>query len=590
MISEEKITEIIDRCDMVGLVSEYVTLQKRGKNYFGLCPFHDDSTPSFSVSPSKKIAKCMSCGEGGNPINFLRKIKNVSFEEAALMLAERVGVKVERTKVIKQVDEYQKFYEINQVAQKFYEHFLFNSQTGKEALEYLNKRGLDVETIKMFGIGLAPKNHNTLTKLLLDKGYSLTDATDIGLLRSNKDGYYDTFSYRIMFPIIDESNRVLGFSGRIFVNDPNQPKYVNTEETPIYKKGEMLYNLNNAIPHIRKSGYVILCEGQMDVISLSNHGIKNVVCSLGTALTVEQSQLLSKYTKKVIICYDGDNAGIKATGKAFNVLKGFTAHSITLPNGMDPDEYLKANNKDSFIEYLNNNQKDVFAFLYQNAFTNRDINVAYDYEEIKKSVFNFLFKSGSGILVEKYLKQLAADLKVSYDAIYNDYNIYSKGVGRGNVVESSPEVEKVSKEIKAYEKMFIAFIAYDKKYLDYFTSELGEMSPYLQNDTVLDTYLAIIYFYNSLKNDHKEIYNYCYSQTQNNFIFEVLDQVTELVDYDEDKLEKVLSDCIDKFQKIKYLQLRDEFEVKTTLADDNVLHTLKEKLEFVRNNVKKNRK
>ena len=204
MISEEKIAEIIDRTDMVGLVSEYVTLQKRGKNYFGLCPFHDDQSPSFSVSPSKKIAKCMSCGEGGNPINFLRKIKNVSFEEACFLLAERVGVPLERTNTVKHIDENEKYYEINQVAQKFYTHFLYNSQTGKEALEYLNKRGLDLETIKMFGIGLAPKNHTTLTKLLTDKGYSLTDAADIGLVRMNQDGYYDTFYHRIMFPIIDD--------------------------------------------------------------------------------------------------------------------------------------------------------------------------------------------------------------------------------------------------------------------------------------------------------------------------------------------------------------------------------------------------
>jgi DNA primase len=172
MISEEKINEIIDKTDMVGLVSEFVTLQKRGKNYFGLCPFHADQTPSFSVSPSKKIAKCMSCGEGGNPINFLRKIKNVSFEEACFLLADRVGVQLERTKTVKHVDENSKYYEINQVAQKFYEHFLHNSQSGKEALEYLNKRGLDLETIKMFGIGLAPKNYTTLTKVLSDKGYS----------------------------------------------------------------------------------------------------------------------------------------------------------------------------------------------------------------------------------------------------------------------------------------------------------------------------------------------------------------------------------------------------------------------------------
>ena len=175
MIGEDKITEIIDKTDMVGLVSEYVSLTKRGKNYFGLCPFHDDQSPSFSVSPEKKIAKCMSCGEGGNPINFLRKIKNISFEDACYLLADKNGITIERTKTFKKEDTNSKYYEINQIAQQFYQHFLFNSQTGKEALNYLNKRGLSLETIKMFGIGLAPKEHDTLVRVLKDKNYSLTD-------------------------------------------------------------------------------------------------------------------------------------------------------------------------------------------------------------------------------------------------------------------------------------------------------------------------------------------------------------------------------------------------------------------------------
>ena len=590
MITEEKISEIIDKTDIVGLVSEYVTLQKRGKNYFGLCPFHDDQTPSFSVSPSKKICKCMSCGEGGNPINFLRKIKNISFEDACFLLAERVGVHLERTKTVKQVDENLKYYEINQVAQKFYEHFLHNSQTGKEALEYLHKRGLDMETIKMFGIGLAPKNHSTLTKLLTDKGYSLVDAADIGLLRTNNDGYYDTFYYRIMFPIIDEMGRVLGFSGRIFYDDPNQPKYVNTEETPIYKKGEMLYNLNNAIPHIRKSGNVILCEGQMDVISLSNAGVKNAICSLGTALTVEQAGLLSKYTKNILICYDGDSAGIKATGKAFNVLRGFNTHSVTLPNGMDPDEYIKKNGKDSFLDYLKNNQKDIYAFAYYNAFVNRNLNVAYDYEEVKKTIFSFLFKSNSSSLIEKYLRQLASDLKVSYDAIYNDYNIYSKQTSGQKNVEVLEQSNNISKDIKAHEKTFICFIAYNRKYLDYFKRELGEIGLYIDNQVVLRTYQAISYFYGSLDNDPKDIYTFCYGKIKNNFIYEVMDGVTELISLDEDKLERILNDCIEKFHTVRFLQLRSEYEVNTTEATLEVVNTLNEKLAFVRSNVNKKRK
>ncbi len=587
MISEEKINEIIDKTDMVGLVSEFVTLQKRGKNYFGLCPFHADQTPSFSVSPSKKIAKCMSCGEGGNPINFLRKIKNVSFEEACFLLADRVGVQLERTKTVKHVDENSKYYEINQVAQKFYEHFLHNSQSGKEALEYLNKRGLDLETIKMFGIGLAPKNYTTLTKVLSDKGYSLTDAHDIGLITRKENDYYDMFFNRIMFPIIDEAGHVLGFSGRVFDGDTSGGKYVNTQETVIYKKGEMLYNLNNAIPHIRKMGRVILCEGQMDVISLSNAGIKEVVCSLGTALTEQQASLIKKYSNNVLICYDGDSAGIKATGKAFNLLKGLTVNSITLPNGMDPDEYLKSRGKDSFLEFIESNQKDVYGYLYSNAFLNRNLNVAYDYEEVKKTVFNLLFKSGSALLVEKYLHQLAIDLKVSYDAIYNDYNIYFKqGSGQKNV-EVLEETPKISKEMKAHEKWFIYFIAYNKNFLDYFKNEIGDISNYIENEVILRTYQAIVYFYNSLNNEHNEIYKYCYDMTKNNFIYEVMKGVNELISYDADKRDKMLNDCIERFNTVKYNMKLQEYVVETLEGTPETLMTLDEKLRFARINNKK---
>ena len=590
MISQEKINEIIDRTDIVALVSEHVTLQKRGKNYFGLCPFHDDQSPSFSVSPSKKIAKCMSCGEGGNPINFLKKIKNCSFDEAAYYLADKVGVHLEKTKSVQKTDENQKYYEINQVAQQFYEHFLHNTQSGKEALEYLYKRGLNMETIKMFGIGLAPKNHTTLTKVLNDKGYSLIDATDIGLLRSNKEGYYDTFSSRIMFPICDEAGRVLGFSGRIYVNDPNQPKYVNTEETVIYKKGEMLYNLNNAVPHIRKMGRVILCEGQMDVIALTNAGVKEVVCSLGTALTSEQALLLSKYTKNILICYDGDAAGIKATGKAFNVLKTFNAHSITLPNKMDPDEYIKSNGKDSFLDYLSNNQKDLYAFLYSNAFVNRNLNIAYDYEEVKKSVFDLLLKTGSKSLIEKYLRQLAVDLKVSYDAIYNDYNIYSKQLPGQKNVEVLPEEDNISLVIKPHEKAFLNFIFSERKYMDYFNAELGEIGLYIENRLVKDYYMAVRYFYNSTSNAQKDIFNFITNSIKNDYIYEIMRGVTELFSMDDDIVDRLLNDCIEKFQKVKYLQIRSGYEVNSNNATDDVLNTLNEKLAFVRQNVSKKRK
>jgi DNA primase len=254
---------------------------------------------------------------------------------------------------------------------------------------------------------------------------------------------------------------------------------------------------------------------------------------------------------------------------------------------MDPDEYIKKFGKDEFLNYIKNNQKDVYAFLYYNAFTNRNLNVAYDYEEVKRTVFGFLFKTGSAALIEKYLKQLAVDLKVSYDAIYNDYNIYSKQLAGGNPVEVLDESKNISKEIKAHEKTFISFIIYDRKYLDYFNAEFGEIGNYLENDIVLDTYQAISYFYNSLNNPQSEIFAYCYNQIKDNFINEVMDEVMDFTSFENDKIEKILNDCIDKFHMVKFLQERSEFVVNTKEATSDVVDTLNSKLEFVRNNLKK---
>lgn len=590
MIGEDKITEIIDKTDMVGLVSEYVSLTKRGKNYFGLCPFHDDQSPSFSVSPEKKIAKCMSCGEGGNPINFLRKIKNISFEDACYLLADRNGITLERTRTFKKEDTNLKYYEINQIAQQFYQHFLFNSQTGKEALNYLNKRGLSLETIKMFGIGLAPKEHDTLVRVLKDKNYSLTDASDIGLIKSNKEGYYDIFKNRIMFPIFDEEGHVLAFSGRIFMGEVDQPKYVNTEETVIYKKGEMLYNLNNAVPSIRKTGRVILCEGQLDVISLSNAGFKEAVCSLGTALTKEQVSLLSKYTKNVVISYDGDNAGIKATQKAFNLLKGFNANALLLPDGADPDEFIKKYGAEGFNEYLKENLKDPYAFTYLNAFRGRNLTLSYDYEEVKKDIFKFLLEANSSALIEKYLKQLSIDLKVSYDAIFNDYNLYSKGSYGQKDVEISEQDENNLKDIKAHEKIFIYFIALDKKYFQYFEEEISDIANYIESPVILNMYIAIAYFYNALDNKQDEIFKYCYSQYKTSFVYDMMSGVTEVSMMDSIKVEKMLEDCINRFKEVKFKQIRSEFEINSLIPSEEDVETLNQKLAFVRQNKIKRRK
>ena len=590
MLDERQIQEIVDKTDIVGLVSEFVTLSKRGKNYFGLCPFHDDSNPSFSVSPEKKIAKCMTCGEGGNPINFLRKIRNISFEEACSQLAERVGIKIESTNHVKKVDVNQKYYEINETAQKFYQHFLYNSQSGKEALAYLNKRGLSLETLKMFGVGLAPKEYDTLYKMLKDKGYSDIDIEDVGLAKNSANGYYDMFNNRIMFPIIDDNNHVLGFSGRIYYASDTEPKYVNTAETVVYKKGETLYNLNNAIAGIRKTGTVILCEGQMDVIACTNAGIKNVICSLGTALTKEQVKLIGKYAKNVIIAYDGDNAGIKATRKAFDLLEGFKATSVTLPNGQDPDEYIKQNGADGFKNYVVNHQKDMVEFVYDNAFRNRDLSINYDYEAVKTDVFTFLRTLKSTTLVEKYLNRLSNDLKISYEAIFNDYNLYSTRGHQSYPVEMPEDDIKISKNILAHEKMFLAFIIYSKDYFDYYQHELENIEEYLDHPLTVQIYMVVSYFYQCGEMDQAKLIRYCYQEIKNDIINELLTLMMQITNLSNDKIWQMIGDSITRFMTLKYRNERKEFVVNSINATDDVIATMEEKLAFVRKNIKNQRK
>lgn len=491
LISREKIEEINERVDILRLVGNYVSLTKQGKNYFGLCPFHDDKSPSFSVNPEKKIAKCMSCGEGGKPISFLQKIENISFPEACQKLAQEYGIPLDITIADKKDAIHEKFYKMNQIAQEFYTHYLFSSQSGQEALTYLYNRGLTDETIRLFKIGLAPKNKDTIYRVLKDQGYEEIDMEDVGLIKMGKQGYYDLFSNRIMFPISNVNKQIIGFSGRVYLpQDAEQPKYVNTPETPIFVKGEHLYNLNNALSDIRKRKRVILCEGQMDAIAIANSQIGEVVCSLGTALTIEQVQLLKRYTPNILICYDADDAGQKATSRAIETIQELlTVQVVTLPDKLDPDEYIKKFGTESFAEYLEKQAKDKYEFLYEFAFRNRRIKNANDYEQVKKNVFQLLSTIKSATLVERFQRRLAEDLAVSYEAVKNDYQL-KRERKQTFFLEESPETKAETpikpKYLKA-ERMLLAYLTYSLEYAKRINhlSQHNLMEYLVQDDDIL---------------------------------------------------------------------------------------------------------
>ena len=442
MASQHEIDSIIDATDIVQLVSEYVKLEKNGKNYKGLCPFHNEDTPSFVVSPEKKIAHCFGCGGGGNPIKFLQEIEHIDFSTALSRLAKRNGIKLSNAKEEKKTDNFARFYQMMQTSAEFYIKNFENTKSGLEAREYLNKRGLGDETIKVFGIGLAPNSFNALYNVLKESNYLELDMMDLGLITSTEKGYYDLFNRRIMFPIRNENGDVIAFSGRVYNNsDPNAAKYINTKETFIFKKSNTLFNLDKAKGEIMKKKRVILHEGQMDVIASYRSGLKEVVCSLGTALTLEQVKLLKRYTNQAIICYDGDKAGINASLKAIKLFKanGFSVGLVMLPDGMDPDEYSFKYGSDAYRNYFESHIMDSNNYIFEQAFVNKNLNDVIIKDHIKDEIFTMLSTIESNTLVEDFLNRLAQRLNVNINAIKDDYDKYYTSATYNNYVEKTNE-------------------------------------------------------------------------------------------------------------------------------------------------------
>ncbi|MFA5470491.1 MAG: DNA primase [Acholeplasmataceae bacterium] len=409
------IEQINEKTPIVELVSEFVTLQKAGKNYRGLCPFHQEKTPSFFVSPEKNICKCYGCGEGGSPINFYRKIKNISFQEAAEELAERAGITVE--KAVKQKDPYEVFYQLMHEAKEFYKFNLKNSEKGQEALKYLHQREINDPIIDHFELGYAPEHSDALYKLLNDKGYQVSDMIKLGVVKQKDDGsYYDLFSNRLIFPITNPKGSVVGFSGRT-MNPKDSIKYVNSPETVIFKKGQLLYHFNEALPDIRRNKQVVLFEGFFDVISSYDAGIQNGVATMGTSLTIEQAKLIKQFTDSIIIAYDGDDPGMKATLSAIHILEKVKLKTevLTIPESLDPDEFIKAYGPEKYEGLFGEYLKDPYQFRYQYYKKGKDLSNSNDITTFKNQVLEMLSYADKAIQ-NIYKNRLATDLKVSPDA------------------------------------------------------------------------------------------------------------------------------------------------------------------------------
>lgn len=359
-IPEKQIDEIRNASDIVDIISGFIQLKKRGKNFIGLCPFHQEKTPSFTVSEEKQIYHCFGCGAGGNVFKFLMDYKNISFVEAVEEIAEHVGIKIQYDSApSEQQNELEVFYEINLLAARFFSDQLLKSETGESAREYLKNRGIKLQTQKIFGIGFAPFSRESFLNLAKENKIDLQKAKQLGLIDTNDKGeYYDKFRGRIIFPIFSPNGRVIAFGGRIFSGETNAAKYLNSPESPVYSKRKSLYGLFHSKDEIRKLDRAILVEGYMDLISLYQAGVKNVVASSGTSLTDEQVQLLSRFTKNVLVLFDADSAGEKAALRSIEILlkQNFEVKIISLPKGEDPDSFINKFGKEQFEEEISRAQ------------------------------------------------------------------------------------------------------------------------------------------------------------------------------------------------------------------------------------------
>ena len=353
--SDDIIEEVRMKNDIVDVISQYVKLTRKGSSYFGLCPFHNEKTPSFSVTPSKQMYYCFGCGAGGNVYNFIMEYENYSFGEALSHLADRAGVELPKIEYSREArekaEERSTLLEINKLAAQYF-YYQLRREGGKTAYGYLTGRGLSEETIRKFGLGYSDKYSDDLYKYLKSKGYSDELLRESGLFNvDERRGMYDKFWNRVIFPIMDVNNRVIGFGGRVMGD--GKPKYLNSPETKIFDKSRNLYGLN--VARTTRKNYLILCEGYMDVIAMHQAGFTNAVASLGTALTSGHASLVKRYTKEVLLLYDSDGAGIRAALRAIPILReaGVTSRVVSLKPWKDPDEFIKNEGAEAFEERLN---------------------------------------------------------------------------------------------------------------------------------------------------------------------------------------------------------------------------------------------
>jgi DNA primase len=452
-IPETIVDQVQARSDIVEVVSRYIPLSKAGRNFKAPCPFHNEKTPSFVVSPDKQIYHCFGCGAGGNVFSFLMKYENLSFPEVVEMLAQKAGIQLPRFGPRKELTSLAtQLYKVNELAIQFFEGCL---PPGREARDYLVSRAITAETIKKFRIGYSPDSWDGVLKFLSSKGINGDIAQKAGLaITSERGGYYDRFRKRLIFPIFDLKDRALGFGGRVL--DSSLPKYMNSPETYIYSKGRNLYGLNHAKESIKKAGYALVVEGYLDFIIPYQAGVRNIVATLGTALTIDQVKLLKRFANTVIMVYDPDEAGEAASLRNMDLFisEGVNVYIAELPKGFDPDGYIRKFGMEDFVK-LTKAGKNLFDYKMSKLSTRFDIKSAHGKASIAGEMLPTISRIENAVLRSNLVKKLAEKLSVDEDSIRQELKKVKPDYTM-RVYSISPIEAK--KDSKSAEKMVLALL------------------------------------------------------------------------------------------------------------------------------------
>lgn len=575
-IPEETIEKIRISVDIVDVVSEYVQLKKQGRNYFGLCPFHGENTPSFSVSPDKQIFHCFGCGAGGNVFSFLMDLEGYSFAEAAINLANKLNIDLsdyeQPTAVSDKNNEASKMQEAHELLKKFYHHLLLNTKEGQPALDYLTNRGFTREIIDKFEIGYALDSWDFATKFLQKRGFRPELMERAGLLVKKEDTgtFFDRFRNRIMFPIWDHQGKTIAFSGRV-LDKGQEPKYLNSPETIIFNKSKTLYNFHQARLAIRKHQQVVLFEGFADVIAADTADVPNSIGTMGTSLTDEHVKIIRRNVESVVICYDSDNAGLDAALRASSMLgeAGCYVRVATMPNGMDPDDYIRKYGADKFKNDVIGASLTLMAFKMQYLRKGKNLQDEGDRIRYIEDVIKEISSLEKAVERDHYLRQLSSEFSISLDALKTQQLQYYKSERKKrdnfssnrNNTKAKPTVSKHL--LKAYHNAERYLIAYMLRSRDI----AEKIQDQLQAEFNIEEHRAIVtYLYAFYEEGYEPDISTLLTRIHDESLKRIVTDIA-MMSIEEEVTESVLSDYVKQVLNHKKMSMIKEKESEQLEAE-----------------------